>query len=82
MSKLSKREVKTRIETLKSMDTIIWNYGDDEYTDTWITFGVPDACDIDMYTEIAKDDEIYSDIFNLFTALIKCMNKDMLHDRR
>lgn len=72
-----------RIEMLKSMDTIIWDFDDDDYIEQWVAYGVPDFTFATEhgYKDIAENDKRYFDICDLFATLIKHINRDVQHDK-
>lgn len=65
--------IKTRKQLLKDMDTYVRDYiGDYEITcDIWFAIGVPDWADDSDYTDIAEDDELWTDCVNAFARCCK-----------
>ena len=70
-----------RIEMIKSMDYIICNVNDEGAYMKWINV-VPDAPTVDDYESIAEDDELYSEVLNLFCNLIKRYGKSGIYMER
>jgi hypothetical protein len=61
-----------RIKNLKLMDSIARKTDDEElFYDYWLALGVPDCATEDDYEDIAKDDEMYNDIVNVFKNVVK-----------
>jgi len=45
--------------------------GDDDITDRWLMFGIPDGCDEEELMEIAEDESEFLRISNLWNNLIR-----------
>ena len=63
-----------RMILLKTMDQIIRSEStsDEGYAFTrWITEGIPDGADYELYEEIAEDDDMWSGICELFGELMR-----------
>ena len=64
--------IKTKITLLKQMDYYIINeIGDEECTDTWLEYGVPDEATEEDYREIAENESQWSSICTIFGDLIR-----------
>lgn len=53
--------------------------GDDDITDYWNMFGVPDACDEDMLRELLDVPTCFTNISNAFARCLymeKCMGEE------
>ena len=63
-----------RMALLKTMDQIIRDESasDEGYAFTrWITEGIPDGADDELYEEIAEDDDMWCGMCELFGELIR-----------
>ena len=57
---------------LGGMDSYIRDViGDDDITERWLMFGIPDGCDEEELMEIAEDDSEFLRICNLWNNLIR-----------
>lgn len=52
-------------------DFILNEVGDEEATDTWLTYGVPDEATEEDLEEIARDLSNFKEICSLFGNLVK-----------
>ena len=60
-----------RMNLLGGMNDYILNViGDDEITEQWFTYGIPDECDEDMLMKIAEDDKQWNAICYLFGNIV------------
>lgn len=63
-----------RMNMLGGMDAYIRNIiGDDEITDRWDMFGVPDGADEPMVMEIAEDDHEWARICSYFGTIVRTL---------
>lgn len=61
-----------KMNILGGMDSYIREViGNDDITDRWITYGLPDECDEDTLREIAEDDDSFINICNYWNCLIR-----------
>lgn len=65
-----------RKDTLKEMDKIITNLGDEDYWWDWIALGVPDGATESTYDDIADDTECFKGIVHTFFRLIKAYEEN------
>ena len=57
---------------LHDMDKYIRDIiGDDNITDEWNMYGVPDECDEEMMMEIAGNEEMFVEIIRMFADLVE-----------
>lgn len=59
-----------RVPQLKAMHSFICNANDENITMSWLSLGVPDGADIYDYISIARDEQMYKDICDLFQRLV------------
>ena len=60
--------VKERADLMYDFDFYVRNtIGDDDITDYWLMYGVPDEADYDDMEQIALDDEFWFSIVQAFT---------------
>lgn len=64
----------TRVAQLKAMHELMRNANDEEIYMTWIVAGVPDEPREEDFEDIAADDDMYNECFDLFIKLIKDEN--------
>ena len=70
-------DLELKIKILKEMNNhIIEEIGDDEITDYWLTYGVPDEASEDDYQFIAENWDCWSDTLKTFTRCL-IMNNEM-----
>jgi hypothetical protein len=64
--------IKCKVEFLKQFDYYVKNIiGDEEITEFWLRFGLPDDFDESDLHEIAVDNELWTDTVDTFS---KCCN--------
>lgn len=63
--------LEARVAQLKAMHELMLNVNDEEIYMTWIVTGVPDEPSDTDFEDIALDDEMYNECFDLFVDLIK-----------
>ncbi len=61
----------TRVQQLKAMHELMCNANDEYIYMTWIITGVPDEPSDADFEDIALDDELYNECFDLFVELIQ-----------
>jgi hypothetical protein len=70
-------DLEFKIKILKEMNNhIIEEIGDDEITDYWLTYGVPDEASEDDYEFIAENWDSWTDTLKAFTRCL-VMNGEM-----
>lgn len=63
--------IKTKITLLKQMNSyIVDKIGDEECTDTWLEYGVPDGATEEDYREIVESESQWSFICTVFGDLV------------
>ena len=60
-----------RIGFLKDMHNYIIDMGDDDIYDIWIRDGIPDEPDDEIFEFIAKNDNDWREVCELFGKLVK-----------
>jgi len=66
-----------KMNLLGGMDTYVREViGDDDITDVWNMYGVPDECDEDTLREIAEDDNEFTRICILMGKLVKASTEE------
>lgn len=66
-----------RIDFLKQFDAYVRNeIGDEDITEYWLQYGVPDGADDEMLTEIAMDEEQWVDMVNAFRFCCAAAEED------
>ena len=66
-----------KMNLLGGMDTYVREViGDDDITDVWNMYGVPDECDEDTLREIAEDDSKFTRICILMGKLVKASTEE------
>ena len=70
-------DLEFKINALKEMDKhIIEDIGDDDITDYWLTYGVPDDASEDTLRFIAESWDCWLDVLKAFVTCLK-MNDEM-----
>ena len=65
-------EIEFRVKLMKEFNTyVLETIGDDNVTDYWLTYGIPDEVDEDEYLEIAESEDEWLDIVKAFS---KCLD--------
>lgn len=70
METIASWKLDARITQLKAMHTLMSEANDEYIYGTWI-YLVPDGADIEDFQDIALDDEMYNEAFDLFVKLIQ-----------
>lgn len=61
-----------KMNILGGMDSYIREViGNDDITDRWLEYGLPDECDEDTLREIAEDEDSFINICNYWNNLIR-----------
>lgn len=68
---MSEHRFFARVEQLKAMHELMRNANDEYIYMTWIVTGIPDEPSEEDFQDIALDDELYNECFDLFVELIK-----------
>lgn len=63
--------IESKMNMLKLMDKMINEIGDEELFDSWLMLGVPDGADDDDYEYMARSEEGYKDVCELFVRLLQ-----------
>ena len=70
-----KEELTRRARLLEDMDVFIRdNIGDDDITEMWLMYGLPDDCSDECIIEIAKDSDCFTDIVKCFSRCVATAN--------
>ena len=67
---MSKYTRKARMAQLKAMHELMMNANNEGIYMVWIVTGVPDCPTEDDFEDIAADDKLYNECFDLFVKLI------------
>jgi hypothetical protein len=70
-------EIEFRVKVMEGMnDYVLETIGDDEITDYWFTYGIPDGIDKSGYLEIAESENEYLDIVKAFGKCLELAEKE------
>lgn len=72
-----KEIIELRVKILKEMNEYIFNViGDDDITDYWLMYGMPDDSEDDDFLMVAEDEESWVHIVKVFATCLE-MNDDV-----
>lgn len=75
-------DLEVKINTLKEINTyVLETIGDDDITDYWLTYGIPDDPNEDDYRFIAEDWDCWSDTLRAFRRCL-IMNGEMVEGEK
>ena len=60
-----------KMNLLGGMNAYVENLGDDDATDYWLTFGIPDGATEEDLEEFAKDNDIWVEMCRIFGKLVE-----------
>ena len=60
-----------KMNLLGRMNAYVENLGDDDATDYWLTFGIPDGATEEDLEEFAKDNDIWVEMCRIFGKLVE-----------
>ncbi len=64
--------IKLRVKILKEMNEYIFNeIGDDDITDYWLMYGMPDDSEEDDFLMVAEDEEGWVNVIKTFSKCLK-----------
>ena len=70
-------EIELRVTMMKEFnDYVLEKIGDDDITDYWLTYGIPDGIDEDGYLEIAESEDEWIDIVKAFNRCVELAEKE------
>lgn len=70
-------EILLKMNLLGGMDTYVREViGDDDLTDFWNMYGVPDGADEEMLKEIAEDEENFRSICEALGKIVTIIDED------